>query len=576
MLVVDHAGRVVLANTLTESLFGYQEREMLGCPIEDLIPERFRKKHRGHRANFSAAPRVRPMGAKLELFGLRKDGTEFPVEISLSPIETAEGILVASAIRDITERKRSEEARFRQAAILESIEDAIIFKDLDAVIVSWNAAAQRIFGYTESEVLGQPITILIPPELRDEEKKILKRLREGKRIEHYETARITKAGKRVEVSLTIVPIKDSTGKLVGFCKLAHNITERKRAEEALLESEERFRLIANTAPVAIWMGNTEKECVYVNQAWIELTGHSFEAALGSGWMTVMHPDDIVRSAQSYENAFARRDPFEIEFRIRREDGELRWIVDRGVPRYNGDGSFAGYIGSGMDITEKKLAEEARSEMTRKLIEAQEQERARIARELHDDINQRLALLGFGLDQLIENPSETESKVRELRRLTTELSGDVEALSHDLHSSHLQYLGVVAGMNNWCREFGKRQGMQIDYRHNMQARISSEIGLCLFRVLQEALHNAAKHSGAKRVEVQLHDGAGEIHLTVRDPGRGFDAQTVKQGKGLGLTSMRERVRLVNGTITIESKPMGGTTIDVRVPLASEHASEQKSV
>jgi len=184
MFVVDQAGVIVLVNSQTERLFGYLQEEILGRAVEILIPERFRERHRGHRLEFAAEPRVRPMGAKLQLFGLRKDGTEFPVEVSLSPIETAEGILVTSAIRDITERKLAEESRLRLATIVESSDDAIISKNLDAIIVSWNTGAQRLFGYTDAEVIGQPITILIPPELRDEENKILEKLRAGERIEH--------------------------------------------------------------------------------------------------------------------------------------------------------------------------------------------------------------------------------------------------------------------------------------------------------------------------------------------------------------------------------------------------------
>jgi signal transduction histidine kinase len=167
-------------------------------------------------------------------------------------------------------------------------------------------------------------------------------------------------------------------------------------------------------------------------------------------------------------------------------------------------------------------------------------------------------------------------VQELRKRTTEISNDVQALSHDLHSSQLEYLGVVAGMKSWCKEFGERQGMQIDCRHDVRSTLPSEIGLCLFRVLQEALHNAAKHSGVRRIEVQTHEESDEIHLIVSDSGRGFDVEAVKQGNGLGLTSMRERVRLVNGTISIESKPMGGTVIHVRVPFKSEHVSERAAV
>ena len=143
--------------------------------------------------------------------------------------------------------------------------------------------------------------------------------------------------------------------------------------------------------------------------------------------------------------------------------------------------------------------------------------------------------------------------------------DVQALSHDLHSANLEYLGVVAGMASWCDEFGERQGIKIEFKsHGLPNTLPPEIGLCLFRVLQEALHNAAKHGGAKRVEVQLREQAGEIELIVRDSGRGFDVEAARRGHGLGLTSMRERVRLVGGTIVIDSKPSSGTTIQIRVP------------
>jgi signal transduction histidine kinase len=199
-----------------------------------------------------------------------------------------------------------------------------------------------------------------------------------------------------------------------------------------------------------------------------------------------------------------------------------------------------------------------------LIEAQEQERARIGRELHDDITQRLAMLAIELDQLPAYPSDLQSRARELRRRTTEISNDVQALSHDLHSSKLEYLGVAGGIKSWCKEFSERQNVEIDFATDVSSVLPLEVGVCFFRVVQEALHNAIKHGGAKRVEVRLMEYSNEIHLVISDAGRGFDVETALQGKGLGLTSMRERVRLVNGIIAIESKPMAGTTIRARVP------------
>jgi signal transduction histidine kinase len=220
----------------------------------------------------------------------------------------------------------------------------------------------------------------------------------------------------------------------------------------------------------------------------------------------------------------------------------------------------------LDITERIQAQAALSEMTKKLVEAQEQERARIGRELDDDINQRLAMLAVELENLESDPSDVPRRARELRAQASEISNDVQALSHELHSSKLEYLGVVAGIRSWCKEFGQRRKIEVNFRSNVNGSLTPELGLTLFRVLQEGLHNAVKHSGTKRVEVEMSEYRDGIQLLISDRGKGFDFDAV-QGKGLGLTSMRERVRLVNGTIDIQSQPMRGTAIRVRLPLDS---------
>jgi PAS domain S-box-containing protein len=257
------------------------------------------------------------------------------------------------------------------------------------------------------------------------------------------------------------------------------------------------------------------------------------------------------------------------------EGGTTWIRWEVRPWLNLERLPGGILIFAEDITHRKRAEQALSDMTRKLVEAQEQERARIARELHDDVSQRLAMLAIEIEKVHEHrpevPSEERARVHELSKSAKEISSDIQAVSHELHSSKLDYLGVVGGVKSWCNEFGERQGIQVEFK-SPEAKISlpREIGLCLFRVLQEALHNAAKYSGERRIEVQLREDSGEIHLLVSDLGRGFDLETAKEGRGLGLTSMQERVRLINGIIEIQSKPMGGTTIHVRVPLRSEHS------
>jgi signal transduction histidine kinase len=265
-----------------------------------------------------------------------------------------------------------------------------------------------------------------------------------------------------------------------------------------------------------------------------------------------------------------------EDRWDREGGTtwLRWEIR---PWRTPNGIVGGVLIFAEQITHRKQMEETISGMSKKLIESQEQERARIGRELHDDINQRLALLALELEQLRDNPSEVRSHVQDLLKQTTEISSDVQALSHDLDASKLEYLGALGGMRSWCTEFGERQGIQIDFKSpEARAAVPREIGLCLFRVLQEALNNAAKYSGVRRIEVQLREDSGEVHLFVTDSGRGFDLETARQGRGLGLTSMQERVRLVHGILEIRSTPMGGTTVHVRVPLTSEPLNAHAAV
>jgi PAS domain S-box-containing protein len=288
----------------------------------------------------------------------------------------------------------------------------------------------------------------------------------------------------------------------------------------------------------------------------------------------LFPDVPVRWKEMHRRALDGETLRVDEDRWDRDDGTTTWIRWEIRPWRTSSGVVGGILIFAEEISQRKEMEEAISVMNRKLVESQEQERARIGRELHDDINQRLAMLAVELEQLKDNASDVPGRVQELRKQTIEISNGVQALSHELHPSKLEYLGAIKGMKSWCKEFGGRQGIQIEFKSTeTQTFVAPAIGLCLFRVLQEALHNTVKHSGASRVEVQLREESGDIHLVVSDSGSGFDLETAMQGPGLGLISMRERVRLVNGTIAVESMVGGGTTIHVRVPLSPVQTSER---
>ena len=367
--------------------------------------------------------------------------------------------------------------------------------------------------------------------------------------------------------LTATPLDTVEGGVVVSRK---NITALKESEAALRESEARFRSMADSTPVLMWMAGTDSLATYFNQNWLDFTGRALADELGEGWVASVHPGDVLRCHQLYTEAFALRERFRMEFRLRRHDGEYRWIVNMGVPMFNADDSFAGYLGSCMDVTDHRLAEEMLHNLSRRLIEAQEQERRRIARDLHDDINQRLALLGVKIGALKRHlplsEKEMLERLRDLSDRTSDIANGIHAISHKLHSSQLDYLGLVSAVEGLCTEFAAQQHVEIDFVHrDVPAALPQAVSLCLFRVLQETLSNAVKHSASTNFEVTLSGSSGKINLTVKDSGVGFDVQATQSATGIGLISMRERVHSVNGTMAIWSKRDFGTEVRVAVPL-----------
>jgi diguanylate cyclase (GGDEF)-like protein/PAS domain S-box-containing protein len=233
MVIVDAEGKMVMVNGQTEEVFGYLREELVGQPVETLVPDRLRESHSSHRFEYAADPHVRSMGVGLELYGQHKDGSEFPVDISLSPLHTEDGTFVLSAIRDITEWRRAEQDASLFRAVVESSQDAIISKDLTDVITTWNAGAERLYGYTADEAKGKSITMLVPPGHDDNMPEILRRARSSEQIDNYETIRVRKDGTQVDVSLTVSPVCDRDGQVIGASVIARDVSARLRYQEQL-------------------------------------------------------------------------------------------------------------------------------------------------------------------------------------------------------------------------------------------------------------------------------------------------------------------------------------------------------
>jgi len=360
---------------------------------------------------------------------------------------------------------------------------------------------------------------------------------------------------------------------------------RRKAELALRESEQRFRLMADTAPVLIWRAGTDKGCDFFNRPWLEFTGRPLEQQLGSGWTASVHPEDLDGCIAAYEAAFDARQMFRMEFRLRRADGDYRWLMDTGVPRYDDRNEFAGYVGSCIDVTDYRQSMEDFSESQRqqqklagKLIDAQERERTRLARELHDDINQQLAGLAIfqsGIRRRAELPAGGLSLAADLRFLQERTATVVESIrnmSHGLHPVMIEHAGLVAALSAHCRELERNSLLKFDFASegNCDA-LSPSARLCLYRIAQEALRNVVSHASATHVRVRLRcDGlTGEI--TITDDGQGFDERVARrQASGLGLISIQERARLAGGTLCVVSEIGKGSSITVRIPVGVERA------
>lgn len=501
--------------------------------------------------------------------------------VSVTGLTLAGAITEREELERVRERLAREEAstavRLRLASIMESSDDAIVGANIDGAITDWNKGAELLFGYRNSEIFGRPLTVLLAPQSPEGLRGVFEDLSRMAALNRYDSVCQRKDHREFEAAVRVSPILDTAGRICGGSVSVRDITLRKLQEAILRESESRFRLVADTAPVLIWMSGPDKQRTYFNKPWLDFVGRPLESELGSGWASGVHRDDLEHCLSTYAHCFDRRETLRMEYRLRRLDGEYRWILDFGVPRFNQDGSFAGYIGSCLDITESKLAREAMSTVSRRLIEAQENERTRIARELHDDINQRLSLLAVELEQSLHAGTDSSKTMLQTAfDRVCEITTDIQALSHDLHSSKLEHLGLVPALKSFCREFAQQQKLTVDFTHcEVDFTVSPEVSLTFFRILQEALHNAVKHSQIRHFHVTLGCNEEDIYLRVADSGVGFDPEKEEQQRGLGLVSMKERAKLAEGTVTIDSKPGQGTTVYVRVPLSTARKSKSEA-
>ena len=457
---------------------------------------------------------------------------------------------------------------FEQASL------GIAVEDLDGTLLLANPALCSMLGYAENELCGMNCSQFANPEDSQDDWALFQQLRAGA-IDRYSLDKryVRKDGAQVWGHLNVSLLKNDNGGSPLVFAFLENVTERKRTEDALRESEQRFRLAAYAGKMFSYDWDAATDLLARSGEYAEMLCSDEVTQLTTGLKTLakVHPDDREKVLTA-EAALSTEEPYlRVSHRMAGPHGDAVWVERTGRAHFDKHGKMLRIVGMVADITERKTAEAALADVSRRLIEAQEQERSRIARELHDDIGQRLALLAVELEQLHQNAPdlpEVRSRMGELHKQASELASDIQTLSHELHSTKLEYLGAAGAMRDLCRELGEQTKVKIDFKSkDLPNPLPPNISLCLFRVLQESLRNALKHSGAPQVEVELRGTPEEIHLVVSDRGVGFESKASKASPGLGLVSMEERLKLLKGIISIESRPRYGTTIHARVPLSS---------
>ncbi len=443
-------------------------------------------------------------------------------------------------------------------------------------VVILNDKFVRLFGYTFDDVpdVEHWWPLAYPDEKYREEVKAAWMLRIEKALRGY---------KDIEPMSASVHCKDGLNRVIEFhlsmvgdayLVSCVDLTPRKDSDEALRASEARFRLAAAAGRMYAYEWDVATNIVI----------RSAESANILGTPVVLRaplPDIIVhiqeedrpRITAVINSLTPDRPTGRVSYRARRTDGTDVWLEQSFRGSFDSQGELTGLIGMVADVTERIEAEQSLKALGGRLLEAQEQERRRIARDLHDDINQRLAILNIELQGLADYPPDSSEEVRKkaeaLCTKASEISTELSAITHELHSPKLELLGIVPAMYGFCEEFRKHQNVFVDLRaDDVPPDLPRDISLCLFRIFQEAVRNAAKHSGESEFEAELYGTAGEIHLKIRDHGAGFNLESAISGRGLGLISMRERVSLLQGAILIDSRPKRGTLIHVRIPLSAQ--------
>jgi len=720
ILAVDRSGLIRLMSGQVEELFGYSRTELVGRPVEMLMPGMVRVRHVANRTQFQRQPQLRPMGTGGDLRALHKDGSEFPVEVSLSPMPRDGEPLVIAIVRDVTRRQEAEralrESEQRYRAVVQHIDEIVYAVEMTADpsagrVVFVSDRVERVTGHTSQEFMENPQlwnSLLHPDDassvasltgrllsertsvtrlyrLRDdrtghylwiEDRVVPHVARDGAPVTLFGVARDVTERHRAEQflaeqskilesffkhtqtcivfldkdfnfirvndayaqacrrdvsefagrnhfelypsdakaefervvrtkecfqalarpftfpdhpewgvtywDLTLVPILDDRGGVEFLVFCLNDVTERRRAEEGLHESEERLRLIRDNVLDLVSQVGRDGTYVYVSPSYQEVLGYSPQSLLGTSAFELVHLEDLERVRAVFDEAVQRRASGRSDLRYRHADGHYVWLEAVGTLLFDQTGTPNGAVLSARDITERRRANDALKDaharlqsLSRRLLNIQETERRGLARELHDEIGQALTATKINLQALerFPDPATLASRLRDANSIIERAIEQVRSLSLKLRPPLLDDLGVPAALRWLLEQHGRRSGLRVQFVSDpLEGRLAAEVETACFRIAQQGLTNVERHAGAHTVTLELRRVGDALHLNVRDDGAGFDVPAARaraiHGGSLGLLSMEERAALAGGGIEWTSAPGRGTTVHAWFALAPQ--------
>jgi PAS domain S-box-containing protein len=522
---------------------------------------------------------------EFEMVGLT--GQRRYMETNAAPLRYTNGTTVQLATtHDITERRQAERAALLLSAIVDSSDDAIISKDLNGVITSWNKSAERLFGHTAEEAIGQTVAdLLIPEDGQEEEPEILARLRRGERVDHFETLRKRKDGSLVDISLTISPIKNRQGVLIGASKIARDITESKRYQKRLIESEAWFRRLADSMPQMVWTARSDGYVDYYNERWYQFTGFNREPGGDTSWESILHPDDIQRTHDTWHASVQSGEPFSIEYRFRdRRENRWRWFIGRALPVRDGSGTIVKWFGTCTDIDEQKRTEEQ--------LRRANQDLEQFAFSASHDLQEPLRGVKIYSELLAKRyESKLDGDGLKFIKFLTSAATRMERLVRDL----LTYT-QVAGFDGPQEVSDANEALKIALANLAVSIAASGAQITtdplpslpvssthLQQLFQNLIGNAIKYRSLERspaVHVTAEQQNAHWVFSIADNGIGIDPEYKENvfglfkrlhrsdeysGTGIGLAICQRIVDRYHGRIWVESEPGRGSTFRFTLPV-----------